>query len=149
MRKLSVESEKLDKSLSELQVMELQTVLLDSKKLVDSVRSAIHYDTLNLDFAVEMDQFLTAYKNAETLEKEYDTCEKSFENQVIRIRFLKNDIEAGTGDRSAYQKNIQAEQQDLTALRSHFQSIQSRFIQLKDSKRVFEPLFNAYCTSKS
>lgn len=123
---------------------DIQEEIRSSKTLFRSLKQAVQHDTLDIDFGLHMDAFVTAYKNALKLETEYTHCTKGAKDLQIQIRALQEDIANNAGDRVAYCEEVGLEKKDASEILAHAKDIQQRFVTLRQSRIEFEPVFEIY-----
>lgn len=128
----------------ELHLEEVTSSVQYAEQLWKQTTMAIAADTLNLDFAEELDAFNVAFHNAQNLTTEYEQCKTANATARIRLENLKTDIANGAGNRSEYCANVQHEKDELTKIRKHCVDIQRRFEELKAATAQFEQALARY-----
>jgi len=129
---------------NELSLEEVTSGIQYAEELWKQTTNAISSDTLDLDFAEELDAFNVAFHNAQNLATEYEQCKTANATARIRLENLKTDIANGSGNRSEYCSNVQHEKEELTKIRNHCTDIQRRFEELKTATAQFEQALARY-----
>jgi hypothetical protein len=127
-----------------LDLEELEQELRTGKALFKELKSGVIEDTLDIDFGKQMDLFVTALKNADELDKEYQHCQDGVKALKTEIEALKKDIANNAGDRSAYCEEVGLEKEDAKQVLMHAKDIYDRFVTLREARVSFEPFFEIY-----
>lgn len=133
---------------NELALEEVNTTVQRASALWTQVKANLGSDTLDLNFAKELDAFNVAFHNAKNLPTEYEQCKTANATIRIRLQNLQTDIDNGAGSRSDYCASVQHEKEELTKIRNHCTDIQRRFEELKTSTAQFEQAMARYSVVK-
>jgi hypothetical protein len=127
-----------------LDLEEMNQELRDGKSLFRQLKMLVAEDTLDIVFGKQMDLFVTALKNAEDLDKEYQHCQDGMKSLKTQIEALKKDIANNAGDRSAYCEEVGLGKKDAAQVLKHAKDIHDRFVTLREARVSFEPVFEIY-----
>jgi chromosome segregation ATPase len=118
---------------------EVVTLMQTSTDIKEQFKATVKDDTLDLVFAEGLNRFLLANKQLRGLNKQLRECLTANAAAGKRIWQLRNDIAAGSGDRSKYAEYVHAETKEMTAIRNHSSELKRRFESAKSAIGQFQP----------
>ncbi len=126
----------------------IQQVLSDANSISNQLDQFVQsVDTLTVDLAQPMDQFLTAFRNGNQLDIEFQTCKTANLKAKQRIRLLIEDIQASRCDFNLIQQQIKTEQKEVATIRAHSIQIKENFSELKSANEQFKSIIQRYSNS--
>jgi len=132
-------SDSVHADLNSIDTLAIATLFEQSSAIKEQFKLSVKNDTLELDFAEHLNQYLQANLLLTNLKQEYLQCLQANEQTAKRILNLKTDIENGSGERSSYTKFVQQETKEITNIRSHCITIKRSFDQSKSAIDQFQP----------
>jgi hypothetical protein len=138
------QSDTVELELSAIDPIEIETLFERSADLKERFKAHVKNDTLDFEFAEQLDRFLQANALLKGLSEERKTCFKANISIKKRLTDLKRDIGAGAGDRSGYAGFVSSETKEMTKIRKHSKSIVRRFETAKSAIEQFQPAIERF-----
>jgi len=131
-------SDSTAKDLASIDSAEVVRLLASSDEVKTAFAQNVH-DTLDLDFARQLDGFLAANKSLSSLNNERTRCESANKAARERLLLLRKDITEGAGERSDYDAYVRREQQEMQQIRDHSVLLKQTFETAKAAITQFQP----------
>jgi hypothetical protein len=136
---LIAQSDSVSLELSAIDSVKVDELFLTSSELKKKFKTYVKNDTLELDFARELNAFLLANKQLKELNSEKIACSMANIDARKRLQKLKTDIAGGSGDRSGYTEYVGAETKEMSAIRNHSSDLKRRFETADSVIEQFQP----------
>jgi hypothetical protein len=136
--------ETTNRQLLALDTAEMVRLMQDARMNMIDFKTNLKSDTLDLETARELDDFVRAYKLCKSFQSSWIQAKMANDTLKKRVELLLKDIEAGAGDRSGYALGIRKETKEWKAIHNHtayLDSINHAFIV---SYKQFKPIFERY-----
>jgi hypothetical protein len=128
---------------NELTIHQISETLNSCKQQYVLLKMDLVDDTLKVEDALKIDVFVTAYKNAISLDKEWIACIHAADVSEARQKSLKMDIESNAGDRAQYVPNVLFEQREVQQIRNGLKEVQQKLNTLLDAQAGLEPVLSS------
>jgi hypothetical protein len=132
-------SDSVSFDLEPIDSVQVETLFSGASDVKEQFKAQLGNDTLELEFAEHLNEFLTAISNLEGLNAEKETCYVANAKTRGRLRQLRSDISSGSGERARYASWLAREQAEIMRIRKHCITIKRKFESAKSAIEQYQP----------
>lgn len=123
---------------------EVSDLVNRSKQQFLLLKMDLNDDTLNVVQAQKIDAFVTAYKNAVHLDRDWKNCLQANLSSKQRQQALLQDIQSHAGNKSVYASDVQFEQKEMKRIQKNIQQLIELNEKLKATQAALEPILSEF-----
>ncbi len=121
---------------------DIQNTLSDSERIIQRIENTQLKDTLVIEEAKLLDEFLLSFAKSKLITEEITSCSNAFIELEKRITNLEKDLGSGEINNTDFQMALKDETKELANLKKHSESIEKRFQALNSAKTQLDVQIN-------
>lgn len=140
---LQTKLEKFDRQLAKNFPDSLSKMRLEMMQVELKIKQNLVMDTIQLDFAADMDNYKAGRKAIGPMNKQYLALKKAMKEERSTLMKLHKDIENGYGKRKSYDQYIENETKKMKQIETLKEDLFASVQQLMDTYKLLHPKLNA------